>query len=100
MRSEARGTAGSPLQLAAMVFTVAIPATTPNGLTRPVLDRIPAILRPDAQAVWLDPAEKNPDKLMPLVGTYTAELLAADAAHPALNGPSFEGPDCLVPPAA
>jgi hypothetical protein len=26
--------------------------------------------------------------------------MAADPANPALNRPSFEGPDCLVPPAA
>ena len=37
---------------------------------------------------------------MPLVGPYPADLMAADPANPALNKPSFEGPDCLIPPAA
>jgi hypothetical protein len=35
---------------------------------------------------------------MSLVGPYPADCMAADAANPALNCPSFEGPDCLVPP--
>ena len=82
------------------VFTVAILTTTPNDLTREVHDRMPVILRPEAEATWLDPAVDDPDNLMPLVGPYPAELMAATPANPALNKPSFEGPDCLLPPAA
>jgi putative SOS response-associated peptidase YedK len=59
---------------------------------------MPVILKPDAEAAWLDPKEGNPDKLMPLVGPYLADLMALDDANPALNKPSFEGPDCLLPP--
>jgi putative SOS response-associated peptidase YedK len=82
------------------VFTVAILTTTPNDLTRQVHDRMPVILKPEAEAAWLYPKEDNPDKLMPLVGPYPAELMAMDDANPALNKPQFEGPECLVPPAA
>jgi putative SOS response-associated peptidase YedK len=81
------------------VFTVAILTTTPNDLCRQVHDRMPVILRPEAEAVWLDPTVDDPDKVMPLVGPYPAEWMAADDANPALNKPSFEGPDCLVVPA-
>jgi putative SOS response-associated peptidase YedK len=81
------------------VFTVAILTTTPNDLTREVHDRMPVILRPEADATWLDPQVDDPDRIMPLVGPYPADLMAAPA-NPALNRPSFEGPDCLVPPAA
>jgi putative SOS response-associated peptidase YedK len=82
------------------VFTVAILTTTPNDLTREVHDRRPVILRPEAEATSLDPALDDPGNLMPLVGPYPADLMAADLANPALNKPSFEGPDCLVPPPA
>jgi putative SOS response-associated peptidase YedK len=81
------------------VFTVAILTTVPNDLTRTVHDRMPVILKPESEATWLEPAVDNPDKLIPLVGPYSANLTAADAANPAMNKPSFEGPDCLVPPA-
>lgn len=82
------------------VFTVAILTTTPNDLARTVHDWMPVMLNPDAEAAWLDPKEDNPDKLMSLVGPYPGDLMAADNAHPALNTPSFEGPDCLAPPSA
>jgi hypothetical protein len=82
------------------VFTVAILTTTPNDLTRTVHDRMPVILKPEDEAAWLDPAVEDPDRLLPLVGPYPADRMAADPANPALNKPSFEGPDCLVPPAA
>jgi putative SOS response-associated peptidase YedK len=81
------------------VFTVAILTTTPNDLTRPVHDRMPVILRPEAEAAWLDPAVDDPDQLLPLVGPYPAERMAVADANPALNRPSFEGPECLLPPA-
>ena len=79
-------------------FTVAILTTTPNDLTREVHDRMPVILRPEAEATWLDPTIDNPGKVMPLAGPYPADLMAADDANPALNRPSFEGPDCLASP--
>jgi putative SOS response-associated peptidase YedK len=85
---------------AGKVFTVAILTTTPNDLCKQVHDRMPVILRPDAEAAWLDPTIDSPEKLMPLVGPYPAELMARGDANPALNKPSFEGPDCLVPPTA
>jgi putative SOS response-associated peptidase YedK len=80
------------------VFTVAILTTTPNDLARQVHDRMPVILRPDDEATWLDPLEDDPDRLLPLVGPYPAELMAMADANPALNKPSFNGPDCLAPP--
>jgi putative SOS response-associated peptidase YedK len=80
-------------------FTVAILTTEPNELTKTVHDRMPVILRPDDEATWLDPSVNDPDKLSMLIGPYPAERMAADPANPALNKPSHEGPDCLVPPA-
>ena len=85
---------------AGKVFTVAILTTTPNDLTREVHDRMPVILKPEAEATWLDPAVDDPSRLMPLVGPYPADHMAAAPANPALNRPAFEGPDCLLPPAA
>jgi putative SOS response-associated peptidase YedK len=82
------------------VFTVAILTTAPNDLTWTVHDRMPVILKPEAEAVWLDPTVGNADKLKPLVGPYPAELMVGIDANPALNKPSFEGPDYLLPPTA
>jgi putative SOS response-associated peptidase YedK len=78
---------------------VAILTTTPNDLTRAVHDRMPVILKPEDEAAWLDPAVDDPARLLSLVGPYPADLMAADPANPALNKASFEGLECLVPPA-
>jgi putative SOS response-associated peptidase YedK len=79
------------------VFTGAILTTTPNDLTRTVHDRMPVILKPEAEAVWLDPSIDDPAKVMSVVGTYPAELMEGTDVNPALNKPSFEGPECLLP---
>jgi putative SOS response-associated peptidase YedK len=79
-------------------FTVAILTTEPNELCRTVHDRMPVILKPEDEATWLDPSVTDSAKLMPLTGPYLAELMAAADANPAMNKPSFEGPDALVPP--
>jgi putative SOS response-associated peptidase YedK len=85
---------------AGKVFTVAVLTTTPNDLTRPVRDRMPVILRPEDEEAWLDPSDTDVDDLVSRLGPYPAELMAADPANPALNKPSFEGPECLSPPPA
>jgi putative SOS response-associated peptidase YedK len=80
------------------VFTCAILTTTPNDLTQTVHERMPVILRPEAEAVWLDPSIDDPSKVMSVVGPYPADLMEATDVNPALNRPSFEGPECLTPP--
>ena len=59
---------------------------------------MPVILKPEDEEAWLDPADTDPDDHLPRLSPYPTEWMAADAANPALNNPSFEGPECLVPP--
>jgi putative SOS response-associated peptidase YedK len=82
------------------VFSSAIITTEPNELTREVHDRMPVILSRDSEAGWLDPANQNPDVLLPMLRPYPAGEMKAVGVNPALNKPSFEGPACLEPPAA
>jgi putative SOS response-associated peptidase YedK len=82
------------------VFTFAILTTTPNDLTRTVHDRMAVILRPEAEAVWLDPTVDDAAKVMSVVGNYPAELMEGTDVNPALNKPSFEGQECLISPTA
>jgi putative SOS response-associated peptidase YedK len=82
---------------AGKVFPCAIRTITPNDLTRAVHDGMPVILRPEAEAVWLDPTIDDPATVMSVVGPYPAELMVGTDVNQALNRPSFEGPDCLLP---
>jgi hypothetical protein len=37
---------------------------------------------------------------MTIIGPHPADEKVADAANPSLNNPQFQGPECLVAPAA
>jgi putative SOS response-associated peptidase YedK len=80
------------------VFTVAILTTSPNELTREVHDRMRVILGRGDEAGWLDPANHNAAKLQAMLRPYSADEMEAVQVNPALNKPSFEGPECLDPP--
>jgi putative SOS response-associated peptidase YedK len=58
--------AGEPLR------TCTIVTTTPNALVAPIHDRMPVILAPEAEALWLDPALRDPGVLQPLLAPYPA----------------------------
>jgi putative SOS response-associated peptidase YedK len=81
------------------LFTCALLTTTPNDLVKPVHDRMPVILPRDAYAAWLDPTADS-DGLLALLAPYPADEMVAAPANPAMNKPTFEGPGCLVAPAA
>jgi putative SOS response-associated peptidase YedK len=80
------------------VFSCCLLTTTPNELTKTVHDRMPVILRPEDEETWLDPKVDDVGRLHPLLKPYRAEDMEALPANPAMNKPSFEGPDALTPP--
>jgi hypothetical protein len=77
------------------VFAVAILTNEPNDLTRPAHDQMLVVLKPGGEGARPDPELHDSDQVMALC-PYPADLIAADPAKPALNRPSFEGPDYLV----
>jgi putative SOS response-associated peptidase YedK len=83
------------------VFSAAIITTEPNELTREVHNRMPVILARGDEASWLDPANQDAAKLQAMLKPYSASEMEATQVNPAMNRPSFEGPECLEsPPAA
>jgi putative SOS response-associated peptidase YedK len=79
------------------VFSCAIVTTTPNDLTREVHDRMPVILARQDEAGWLDPSNHDAAMLQPMLRPCPAGEMEAVQVNPALNKPSFEGPECLTP---
>jgi putative SOS response-associated peptidase YedK len=69
-----------------VVLTVAA-----NDFVRPVHDRMPAILSGSAIGSWLK--EGNPEILSP----SPEDFLVADRVSKAVNSPSNDGPECIVP---
>jgi putative SOS response-associated peptidase YedK len=80
--------------------TFTILTTEANSVVRPLHDRMPVILSPEAEGPWLDPAQHDHQALAALIRPYPAELMAAYQVSPAVNSPAHEGPQLVVPAAA
>jgi putative SOS response-associated peptidase YedK len=73
---------------------------TANDLVAPVHDRMPVVLTESAAwEAWLDPA-LDATAVAELLAPLPPESLRVAPANPALNAADYEGPDCLVAPAA
>jgi len=77
--------------------TCTILTTEPNGVTRPVHDRMPVILSPAAYARWLDPSPGDAVALRLLLAPFPAEAMTARPVSTVVNDARFDGPACLEP---
>ncbi|MDY0167321.1 MAG: SOS response-associated peptidase [Thermoguttaceae bacterium] len=71
--------------------------TEPNPLVRPIHNRMPVLLPQDAYDLWLDPAEQDPGRLLPLLCPYPAGPMRARAVSTVVNSPRNDSPDCIAP---
>jgi putative SOS response-associated peptidase YedK len=74
--------------------TYAIMTTTPSELLPPIHDRMPVILEPEFEALWLDPGVTDPDAVLPLPRPFAAERMEAyrvgvDIGTPANDRPTW-----------
>lgn len=77
--------------------TCALITTEANDLVRPIHDRMPVILRPDDEALWLDPTTTGPTAVLPLLAPYPEELMAAYPVSPAVSSVANDGPHLVAP---
>ncbi len=77
--------------------TCAIITVPANEVVAPVHPRMPAILPAEAYAAWLDPGERTPEELQPLLRPYPAQALRGYPVSPRVNDPRFDDPACLEP---
>lgn len=68
--------------------------TTPNELVARYDNEMPAILSPNDYDEWLDPAAKNPERL---IAPFPAEELMKYRAHPFATHPKYTGEQCIAP---
>ena len=81
----------------AEVRSCAIITTAANRAVAPLHDRMPVILDPDAEALWLDPSAPRrllTEVLRPLADAETR----VHPVGPAVNDARYDGPECLVAP--
>jgi putative SOS response-associated peptidase YedK len=75
----------------------AIITTEPNGLVARIHDRMPAILDPAAESLWLDPALTDPVAVLDCLRPCPADLLVAYPVSPRVSSPREDGPSLIEP---
>jgi putative SOS response-associated peptidase YedK len=77
--------------------TCTILTTEANTLVQPIHHRMPVILAPEAEAVWLDPQLHDAAHLLPVLVPYPAECMEAYAVSTLVNVPRHNTPACIAP---
>ena len=80
-----------------VIESFTILTTRPNELLAPLHDRMPVILPPREHARWLDPAERAPERLAPLLGPLPSGELEAFPVGTLVNSPANDEPRCVEP---
>jgi putative SOS response-associated peptidase YedK len=78
-------------------LTCTIITTTANDLLAPIHNRMPAILDPDDEALWLDPGCVASIKVLPCLRPYPSERMEAIAVSSLVSSPDDEGPELIEP---
>ena len=79
-----------------IVNSCSIITTTPNGLMKPIHNRMPVILPRDVEPVWLDQSITDSYFLKSLLTPYPANLMIAYEVSAFVNSVKNNGPECLV----
>ncbi|MEW5913207.1 MAG: SOS response-associated peptidase [Thermodesulfobacteriota bacterium] len=68
-----------------------------NDLVKAIHERMPAILAPEHEGPWLDPAQSDPAALHELLRPCPDDWLEAFPVSPRVNSPAQEGPQLIEP---
>lgn len=79
------------------LVTCTIVTTAANDLVRPVHDRMPVILPPDAYDLWLDPQVQDPAAVLPLLTAAPEDALRFYDVSTLVNSPANDVPRCVEP---
>jgi len=71
--------------------------TAANDLMRPIHDRMPIILPPEDHRRWLDPSIQAAPQILPLLRPYPDSQMQIYPVSTAVNNPSHDSPDCILP---
>ena len=80
-----------------MIRSCAIITTGPNELMEPIHDRMPVILDTEGEALWLDPATEDPDRLVSLLRPYPSEEMETYPVSTAVNSSRDDRQEMIDP---
>lgn len=78
------------------LLSFTILTTAANDFLRPIHERMPVILTPETESVWLDPNAK-PTELLETLQPYPSELMQYYEVSPQVNSPKNDTPACIEP---
>lgn len=71
--------------------------TSPNDVLRPIHERMPVIVDPQAYNLWLDPTVQQVEAIQPILHPYPADRMEAYPVSLLINNPRHDAPACLEP---
>ena len=77
--------------------TCTIITTAPNELPAPIHNRMPAILEPGDEGLWVDAAVRDPAVVLPCLRPLPAELMDAYPVSALVSSPDNEGAQLVEP---
>lgn len=77
-----------------IIHTFSIITVPSNELVGEIFDRMPLILSPDDEQVWLDD-NSSESTLLNLIKPLDSERMSFYASHRVVNSPDFDSPECL-----
>ena len=69
------------------IFSCTVITTTPNELVKDIHDRMPVILKPEDEQIWLDPNIKNTERLNQFLKPLPEKLMEAYEVSSLVNSP-------------
>jgi putative SOS response-associated peptidase YedK len=79
------------------IKTFTIITTNANSFMAPIHDRMPVILTPENENIWLDNAINDVPQLLPLLKPYPDETMEMYPVSPAVNNPKTDSPELIQP---
>lgn len=79
------------------IHSCTIITTRPNELVKNIHDRMPVILRPEDEDMWLDRTIQEPEFLQQLLKPYEADRMEAYQVSTTVNSPKNDSPECIKP---
>jgi putative SOS response-associated peptidase YedK len=80
-----------------VIRTCTIVTTAANNTMSPVHDRMPVIVRPELESLWLNPDEKEFSKLLPVLEPLRDDELQMYQVSPRVNSPASDIPELIEP---
>ncbi|MBO8171756.1 MAG: SOS response-associated peptidase [Bacillaceae bacterium] len=79
------------------IHSCTIITTRANSFMNPIHDRMPVILTPESEKIWLDRSIEDPDLLRELLVPYDENRMEAYPVTTRVNSPRHDVPECIEP---